>query len=167
MLATEKYCVELGFSTAYLTTHDKQIFYSRCGYKFSESVCAFGGSSTLNLGKFAKNSAAQTPPSPSLNGSTPRLPAPPPPGAPLPPGPPPPPPPPVSKVSSPSVSSVVSSPSPDLVLLCAKAFSQPSLPAAMPFIENVPEIDMSLRNEKNNEDCNEKMFMKKSIDVDN
>ena len=37
----------------------------------------------------------------------------------------------------------------------------------MPFIENVPEIDMSLRNEKNNEDCNEKMFMKKSIDVDN
>ena len=77
MLKTEEYCKERGYGTAYLTTHDqqvsfvatetelsvtsclpscsvtRQIFYSRCGYKFSESVCAFGGSSNLNLGKFA------------------------------------------------------------------------------------------------------------------
>ena len=55
MLKTEEYCQGQGFRTAYLTTHDQQIFYSRCGYKFSESVCAFGGSSSLNLGNFSSS----------------------------------------------------------------------------------------------------------------
>ena len=164
MLAVEGHCLAQGFTTAYLTTHDKQMFYSRCGYQFSESVCAFGGSSSLKLGNFAKTpTASQTQPTtekPSVNGTPSN-------GAPTPPqtadAPPlPPPPPPSSKISS-QTNSVVASPSPDLVLLCAKAFSQPSLPATLPFIENVPDIDMSLRNEKNSEDSNEKMFMKKCL----
>ena len=153
MLAVEGHCQAQGFTTAYLTTHDKQMFYSRCGYQFSESVCAFGGSSSLKLGNFAKTStASQTQPTtekPSVNGTPSN-------GAPAPPLPPPPPP--ASKISS-QTNSVVASPSPDLVMLCAKAFSQPSLPATLPFIENVPDIDMSLRNEKNSEDSNEKMLI--------
>ena len=157
MLAVEGHCQAQGFTTAYLTTHDKQMFYSRCGYQFSESVCAFGGSSSLKLGNFAKTStASQTQPTtekPSVNGTPSN-------GAPAPPLPPPPPP--ASKISS-QTNSVVASPSPDLVMLCAKAFSQPSLPATLPFIENVPDIDMSLRNEKNSEDSKEKMFMKKCL----
>ena len=54
MLKTEEFVKRQGYTTAYLTTHDKQIFYSCCGYKFSEAVCAFGGSNNLNLGNFIK-----------------------------------------------------------------------------------------------------------------
>ena len=158
MLKTEEYCLGQGFRTAFLTTHDQQIFYSRCGYKFSESVCAFGGSSSLNLGNFAK-----TPSQPALpikqqtdNGLSNT-------GGPGPPAPAPPPPPP-KMPPPPSQTATVSSIPPDLVSVCAKAFAQPSLPPLLPLIENIPEIDMNLRNEKNNEeDCNEKMFMKKHL----
>jgi len=54
MLKSEEFVKKLGYKVAYLTTHDKQIFYSCCGYKFSEAVCAFGGSNKLNLGNFTK-----------------------------------------------------------------------------------------------------------------
>ena len=84
-------------------------------------------------------------------------------GGPGPPAPPPPPPPP-KMLNSTSQTVSLSSIPPDLVSVCAKAFAQPSLPAFLPLIENIPEIDMNLRNEKNNEeDCNEKMFMKKPL----
>ena len=161
MLKTEEYCLARGFRTAYLTTHDQQIFYSRCGYKFSEAVCAFGGSSSLNLGNFAKAPSQPALPSkpPTTNGLLVT-------GGPTPPAPPAPPAPPPPKMpSTPSqtVTSVSSVPT-DLVALCAKAFAQPSLPASLPLIENIPEIDMNLRNQKNNEeDCNERMFMKKPL----
>ena len=160
MLKTEEYCLAKGFKTSYLTTHDQQIFYSRCGYKFSEAVCAFGGSSSLNLGNFASQPSPQNLPTPQppplvSNSSRPVGGGPPPP---------PPPPPPATKPSSqPGSMSVVSSPPPDLVSLCEGAYSQPSLPASLPLIENVPDIDMKLRNQKNNEDSNEKMFMKKHL----
>ena len=159
MLKTEEYCLARGFRTAYLTTHDQQIFYSRCGYKFSEAVCAFGGSSSLNLGNFARAPSQPALPSkpPTTNGSPIT-------GDPSPPAPPPPPPPPKMPNSPSQTVTSVSSISPDLVALCAKAFAQPSLPASLPLIENIPEIDMNLRNQKNNEeDCNEKMFMKKPL----
>ena len=137
-----------GFRTAYLTTHDQQIFYSRCGYKFSESVCAFGGSSSLNLGNFAKTSSAPSVPlkPPTANGLS-NTGGPSPPAPPAPPAPPPPPPP--KMLNSPSQTATVSSISPDLVSVCAKAFAQPSLPPFLPLIENIPEIDMNLRNKKN------------------
>ena len=158
MLKTEEYCLGQGFRTAYLTTHDQQIFYSRCGYKFSESVCAFGGSSSLNLGNFAKAPSQPVSPikQPTSNGFSSN-------GGPSPPAPPPPPPPPKMLNSASQTVSLSSIPL-DLVSVCAKAFAQPSLPPSLPLIENIPEIDMNLRNEKNSEeDCNEKMFMKKPL----
>ena len=160
MLKTEEYCLARGFRTAYLTTHDQQIFYSRCGYKFSEAVCAFGGSSSLNLGNFAKAPSQPALPvkPPTTNGSPIT-------GGPSPPAPPPPPAPPkMPKSPSQTVTNTVSSVPSDLVAVCAKAFATPSLPASLPLIENIPEIDMNLRNQKNNEeDCNERMFMKKPL----
>jgi len=59
MLKSEEFVIKLGYKVAYLTTHDKQIFYSCCGYKFSEAVCAFGGSNKLNLGNFIKPLASE------------------------------------------------------------------------------------------------------------
>lgn len=67
MLKTEEYCLSQGFTSVYLTTHDQQVFYSRCGYKFSEAVCAFGGSSKLNLGKFAQSKPSLPVMSPQFN----------------------------------------------------------------------------------------------------
>ena len=44
MLKTEEFCRDQeGFRTAYLCTIDKQIFYSRCGYRFCEPVTASSG----------------------------------------------------------------------------------------------------------------------------
>jgi GNAT superfamily N-acetyltransferase len=55
MLVTEKYCRDKQFITGYLCTIDKQVFYSRCGYKFCEPVTAssgtvrgWGGSSSVD-----------------------------------------------------------------------------------------------------------------------
>lgn len=139
-----------------------QIFYSRCGYKFSESVCAFGGSSSLNLGKFIKSSNAEVkPPSPALPvpckipNSGP-APPPPPPGPPLPPGPPPPPQP--TKEGSTHFSH-----NNDLVSKCSQVYCVPELPSTLPELASVPEIDMTKKNEKNNEDNSEKMYMKKFL----
>lgn len=55
VLEVEQYCREvLGARALHLTTHDQQVFYSRCGYTFSSPVCAFGGSSKLNMSVFSK-----------------------------------------------------------------------------------------------------------------
>ena len=109
---------------------DRQIFYSRCGYNFSEAVCAFGGSSSLNIGNFAAkmtatNGAVPAPsppvarpqPAPTSSGGGPP-PPPPPPG--------PPPPPPSSSSSGPGGHST---PSDDLKEKCHSAFMVPTLPA--------------------------------------
>merc|ERR1712192_74252 len=157
MLKTEEYCMKRGFKTAYLTTHDQQIFYSRCGYKFSESVCAFGGSSSLNLGKFIKSSNAEAkPPSPALPVPC-KLPI----SGPAP-APPPPPGPPPKSLSTKEVLTH-SSPNNDLVSKCCQVFCVPELPSTLPELGSVPEIDMTKKNEKNNEDNSEKMYMKKFL----
>jgi len=164
MLLTEDYCLKRGFTTCYLTTHDQQIFYSRCGYNFSEAVCAFGGSSSLNIGNFAAkmtatNGAVPAPsppvarpqPAPSSSGGGPP-PPPPPPG--------PPPPPPSSSSSGPGGHST---PSDDLKEKCHSAFLVPTLPAELPTLDSVPEVDMAGCKERNTEDSGEKMFMKKQL----
>jgi len=46
---------------------------------------------------------------------------------------------------------------------CAKVFSVPKLPLNLPELDSVPEIDMTKKNEKNNEDNSEKMYMKKLL----
>ena len=43
MLKSEEFCKIKGFKVAYLCTIDKQIFYSRCGYKFCKPVNASSG----------------------------------------------------------------------------------------------------------------------------
>lgn len=51
MLIIEKFArEEKGFSEAYLSTIDRQIFYSRCGYSFSDPVCAYSGNIKLPSG---------------------------------------------------------------------------------------------------------------------
>ena len=133
-----------------------QMFYSRCGYKFSQPVCAFGGSSSLNLGNFAKMSPSNgstTPPAPANVKSTVSS------SAPAPPGPPPPPPPaPAVKTSQGHAD-----PPPEMVAACAGAYRVPSLPSPLPTIHTVPDIDMSGRKQKNSEDSGDKMFMKKML----
>jgi len=155
MLKTEEYCVNQGFTTSFLTTHDQQIFYSRCGYKFSEAVCAFGGSSTLNIGNFIKSPPTKKPsltiPSPS---TSPQSGPPPPP----PPGPPPPP------LTNPKPNSYVhSEPSQEMKDKCAAAYTEPKLSENFPQLDDLPDVDMSLWKEKNNEDSGEKHFMKKIL----
>ncbi|KZS15147.1 N-acetyltransferase 6 [Daphnia magna] len=39
----EKLAVKLGFSTAVLSTHDKQQFYQKLGYEFCQPVSQYGG----------------------------------------------------------------------------------------------------------------------------
>lgn len=46
MFKSEEYCKSKGFKAAYLCTIDKQIFYSRCGYKFCKPVTASSGTVT-------------------------------------------------------------------------------------------------------------------------
>ena len=50
MLKTEQFCIEQEFRTAYLCTIDKQIFYSKCGYKFCEPVTVSSGKVMLRNG---------------------------------------------------------------------------------------------------------------------
>ena len=51
MLIVEQFAREVkNFSEAYLCTIDKQIFYSRCGYSFSDPVCAYSGNVKLPTG---------------------------------------------------------------------------------------------------------------------
>ena len=139
-----------------------QIFYSRCGYKFSEAVCAFGGSSTLNIGNFIKSNG-QTPsppkPPPSIQTSpTPTSPS----TGPPPPPPPGPPPPPLTSAKTNSY--VHTEPSQDMMDKCAAFYTIPKLSDNdLPQLDDVPDVDMSLRKEKNSEDSGEKNFMKKIL----
>merc|ERR1719432_107515 len=72
MLKVEEYCKErLRATVLHLTTHDKQVFYSRCGYTFSQPVCAFGGSSKLKMDMFSKSvPAVNMSPLPPSNSDT-------------------------------------------------------------------------------------------------
>jgi len=152
MLKVEEYCLDILRATAlHLTTHDQQVFYSRCGYTFSQPVCAFGGSSKLKMDMFSKSVPAVTvsplPPSNSDTKSSQnedlkqsnhtgsesiKAAPPPPPGPPPPPPGPPPPPPPPPGLPPLSASTRVSSndvviPDASLLSACAKALSSPSL----------------------------------------
>lgn len=182
MLKVEEYCSDiLRATTLHLTTHDQQVFYSRCGYTFSQPVCAFGGSSKLKMDMFSKSvPAVNMSPLPLSNSDTKssqnealkqsnhisselqKGAAPPPP----PPGPPP-----------PSASTRVSSndviiPDVSLVSACAKALSSPSLAAvAMKLApkllaieqEGFPQIDSTQVKGKNTEDAGGKMCMSKKF----
>lgn len=184
MLKVEEYCSDiLRATTLHLTTHDQQVFYSRCGYTFSQPVCAFGGSSKLKMDMFSKSvPAVNMSPLPLSNSDTKssqnealkqsnhisselqKGAAPPPP--PPPPGPPP-----------PSASTRVSSndviiPDVSLVSACAKALSSPSLAAvAMKLApkllaieqEGFPQIDSTQVKGKNTEDAGGKMCMSKKF----
>ena len=52
MLKTEEFCKAKGFNIAYLCTIDKQVFYSRCGYKFCKPVTASSGTVGIRQGMF-------------------------------------------------------------------------------------------------------------------
>ena len=52
MLKTEEFCKAKGFNVAYLCTIDKQVFYSRCGYKFCKPVTASSGTVGIRQGMF-------------------------------------------------------------------------------------------------------------------
>jgi len=184
MLKVEEYCRNiLRATTLHLTTHDQQVFYSRCGYTFSQPVCAFGGSSKLKMDMFSKSVPAVTmPPFPPSNSDAKssqnealkqsnhtsselqKEAAPPPP--PPPPGPPP-----------PSASTRVSSndviiPDESLLSACAKALSSPSLAAVAMNLspkllaieqEGFPQIDFTQVKGKNTEDAGGKMCMSKNL----
>jgi len=190
MLKVEEYCSDiLRATTLHLTTHDQQVFYSRCGYTFSQPVCAFGGSSKLKMDMFSKSvPAVNMSPLPSSNSDTKSsqndalkqsnhsselhkeaAPPPPPPAGPPPPPPPGPPPP----SASPRVSSNdVIIPDVSLVSACTKALSSPSLAAvAMKLApkllaieqEGIPPIDSTQVKGKNTEDAGGKMCMSKKL----
>lgn len=55
MLKTEQFCKSRGFKLAYLCTIDKQIFYSRIGYKFCKPVTASSGTVCLRPNMFNGN----------------------------------------------------------------------------------------------------------------
>ena len=91
-----------------------------------------------------------------LSPSTPQGAPPPPP----PPGPPPPPPPgPLASSGSPGHAL----PSPELLAKCDAVYSLPSLPASLPELDMVPDINMEGRKEKDNEIKAGQMFMKKEL----
>ena len=43
MTRTENYAKSLGFTSAYLSTHDQQVFYGKLGYEFCKPVTTLGG----------------------------------------------------------------------------------------------------------------------------
>lgn len=190
MLRCEQYCLEtLGFTVAYLTTHDKQMFYSRVGYSFSESVCAYGGSSKLPQVNGITNSSQDGCPSqnnlPPIKSSSQKSQAvdikcsilssaPPPP--------PPPPPQPALKMSGvpppPPLPKGISSPNKDLdaqideldaeidalILKCEKVFNVPKMPEIHPVLSEPPAIlEKKGPSTKDGQREELKMFMKKSL----
>merc|ERR1712192_223105 len=185
MLKVEDYCIDtLRASVLHLTTHDQQVFYSRCGYTFSQPVCAFGGSSKLKMDMFSKLVVppvinSPDPPSKSdtkssqnedLKQSNQKVGVPPPP----PPGPPPPPPPgpPTPSVSTRVSSNDVVTPDSPLLSACAKTLSSPSLADVAARLapklltieqEGVPKIDSASGKGKNTEDTGGKMCMSKKL----
>ena len=54
-------------------------------------------------------------------------------------------------------------PSDEMISLCSASYNVPVLPVTLPQMDYVPEIDMTQKKEKNNEDSGEKMFMKKEL----
>jgi len=187
MLKVEEFCMDiLRASVLHLTTHDQQVFYSRCGYTFSQPVCAFGGSSKLKMDMFSKSVPAVTnfpdPPNKSdtkssqnedLKQSNQKEGAPPPPPPPGPPPPPPPPPgPPPPSASTKVSSNDVVTPDSSLLSACAKALSSPSLAAVAAKLapklltieqEGIPQIDSAQGKGKNTEDAGGKMCMSKKL----
>jgi len=185
MLKVEEYCKErLRATVLHLTTHDKQVFYSCCGYTFSQPVCAFGGSSKLKMDMFSKCApTVMSTPSIAANNSSqkenlkqssqncdeaqnkvPSQVAPPPP--PPPPGPPPP------QASTKVSSNDVVIPDASLVLACSEALSSPSLVVVMLKLapklllieqDGFPPIDTTQSNKKNTEEVGGKMCMSKKL----
>jgi len=194
MLRCEQYCLgALGFTVAYLTTHDKQVFYSRVGYAFSESVCAYGGSSKLpqvngitNTAKDDCSSQRNLPPvkkSSSQKSQAADLKcsiSPSPPGPPAPP----PPPPPVLKMPGvpppPPLPKGISSPNKDLdaqideldaeidalILKCEKVHIVPKMPEIDPVLSEPPaQLEKKGLSKKDDQPREElKMFMKKNLE---
>jgi len=184
MLKVEEYCKErLRATVLHLTTHDKQVFYSCCGYTFSQPVCAFGGSSKLKMDMFSKSApTVMSTPSIAANNSSqkenlkqsshcdeaqnkvPSQVAPPPP--PPPPGPPPP------QASTKVSSNDVVIPNASLLLTCSEALSSPSLGVVMLKLapkllsieqDGFPPIDTTQANKKNTEEVGGKMCMSKKL----
>jgi GNAT superfamily N-acetyltransferase len=163
VLQVEEWCRrQLGATALHLTTHDQQVFYSRCGYSFSQPVCAFGGSSKLKMDIFSKAppSVESSPPS---RGPGRQAPAAPPATAC---GPPPPPPPPPPRVSA----SDVWEPDAALLAACAAAFATPELGPTEAMVATrlkplpaFPGVDMETGRSRNTEDAVGKMFMKKQL----
>lgn len=171
MLKVEEYCVKyLEARAMHLTTHDQQVFYSRCGYTFSEQVCAFGGSCKLIMKMFT--TTPKIPPAKvqsSQNGnqatstespSTAPVACPPPPPPPCLPPPPPPPP----------SSTTIVSPPPALLSTCQAALSAPLLAdveaQAAPRLLSLPALaplDPALAKTKNREEEGAKMCMRKQL----
>ena len=160
------------------------MFYSCCGYTFSQPVCAFGGSSKLKMDMFSKCApTVMSTPSIAANNSSqkenlkqssqncdeaqnkvPSQVAPPPP--PPPPGPPPP------QASTKVSSNDVVIPDASLVLACSEALSSPSLVAVMLKLapklllieqDRFPPIDTTQANKKNTEEVGGKMCMSKKL----
>jgi len=166
MLKTEEYCRNLGFKTAHLTTHDKQIFYSCCGYKFSEPVCAFGGSSKLQLPKSTSEKSYIPAPSRApvtavvSTQSLPPLSCPPPPPPPAPPS--------RGKIEEKANDKIEEE---KLVAFCATVYKVPRLPENAPSIsEPLPRLELPptpLNGKLSKQDISllesTKMCMKKKI----
>jgi len=182
MLKIEEYCLEkLGCYILHLTTHDQQVFYSRCGYTFSQPVCAFGGSSKLKMDMFSKSAPTVSTSSLPISNNdaksgrdvelqqtnitrseSQRGSAPPPP----PPGPPPP------SASNRVSSNDITLPDVSLLSTCAKALSSPCLvdvaaklaPKLLTIKQDgYPQIDPALGKGKNTEDAGGKMCMSKKL----
>ena len=52
---TDQHAKKIGFNIIYLTTHDKQMFYARCGYSLCEPIVTLGsGSKLLSQEQFRK-----------------------------------------------------------------------------------------------------------------
>ena len=158
-----------------------QVFYSRCGYTFSQPVCAFGGSSKLKMDMFSKcaptvstsslpisNNDAKSSRDVELQqtnitrSESQRGSAPPPP----PPGPPPP------SASNRVSSNDITLPGVSLLSTCAKALSSPCLvdvaaklaPKLLTIKQDgYPQIDPALGKGKNTEDAGGKMCMSKKL----
>ena len=47
MEGCEKYALEKGFKTLYLSTHDQEAFYSRLGFTLCEPVCYYGAGTLI------------------------------------------------------------------------------------------------------------------------
>jgi len=181
MVLVEGWCrAKLGATSFHLTTHDQQLFYSRCGYSFSQPVCAFGGSSKLNMSHMWGGICTRAPPpaptplnlvpgsGPAIKdtSSQPDAPAPPPPPGPPPPPPPGPPPPAVPRPTA----NTVCEPAPALLAACRAAFATPDpvttaalATARLATLDRLPAMDLARAKARNTEDSGGKMFMMKAV----